>query len=630
MIGEELQVGQVPAAEVLSIPEHTLEILSDSGEGAQLAGTVFALTTARMGNGVWTVQLIPAEIQPPARTHAGMSGARIRFGTRKVTNPGDRTNVVVAFNEIVLEARMDAGALADGATIFIDSHWAGHYDEDIRASYRRVLERARRQGYEVIEIPLEAETLKVVDNPRRGKNMWAVGLLAYFYQRDLDLLKEVVARQFKSKGAAVVGNNLALIERGYEYARQALPYCYRVPAVPPAVPQVVMNGNQALALGAIAAGFKFCSMYPITPASSQSHYLAPIFSQFGGIVHQAEDEIAAIAFAVGAAYGGVPAFTITSGPGMALKTEIQALAVMTETPLVIVDVQRGGPSTGLPTKVEQSDLLSSLYATPGDAPKVIMAPSTIEECYHVMKTARQIAEQLRMLVIVLSDANLATGFQPFDRPAEPDEPPADALDLRPVTPDFKPFDWDQTTGIAPRAIPGQPGGMHTVTGLAHDSAGHVSYDPEVNQASHEMRSRKLQTLQQSLRPPEVFGEDSGQLLLISWGSTRGSIEEAVERAQAEGYAVSSLHLRFLSPLPPGVKEILERFDQRVCVEINYSDPPDGPGPRRYSQLATLLRAETLVDVDSWSNVYGQPLKPNDIYQMIQTRIESGRSDRMAA
>ncbi|RME49334.1 MAG: 2-oxoacid:acceptor oxidoreductase subunit alpha, partial [Chloroflexi bacterium] len=309
MIGEELQVGQVPAAEVLSIPEHTLEILSDSGEGAQLAGTVFALTTARMGNGVWTVQLIPAEIQPPARTHAGMSGARIRFGTRKVTNPGDRTNVVVAFNEIVLEARMDAGALADGATIFIDNHWAEHYDEEIRASYGRVLERARRQGHEVIEIPLEAETLKVVDNPRRGKNMWAVGLLAYFYQRDLALLKEVVARQFKSKGTAVVENNLALIERGYEYARQALPYCYRVPAVPPEVPQVVMNGNQALALGAIAAGFKVCSMYPITPASSQSHYLAPVFSQFGGIVHQAEDEIAAIAFAVGAAYGGVPAYT---------------------------------------------------------------------------------------------------------------------------------------------------------------------------------------------------------------------------------------------------------------------------------------------------------------------------------
>lgn len=620
MIGEELRVREIPAAQARSIAEHTLEIVSDSGEGAQLAGTVFALTTARMGNGVWTVQLIPAEIQPPARTAGGLSGARIRFGTRRITNPGDRTNVIVAFNEVVLEARMDADALAPGAVIFIDNHWAEHPDEEIRASYARVLEKARRQGHEVYEVPLEAETLRVVDNARRGKNMWAVGLLAYFYQRDLDLLKEMVVRQFKSKGDAVVENNLALVERGYEYAGRTLPYCYRVPAVESEVPQVVMDGNRALALGAIAAGFKVCSMYPITPASSQSHYLAPVFSQFGGIVHQAEDEIAAIAFTVGAAYGGQPAYTITSGPGMALKTEIQALAVMTETPLVIVDVQRGGPSTGLPTKVEQSDLLSSVFGTPGDAPKVVIAPSTIEECYHVMKTARQIAEQLRTLVIVLSDANLATGVQPFDKPIEPDEPPADTLDLRPVTPGFKPYDWDQMTGVSPRAIPGQPGGMHTVTGLNHDSNSHVSYDPAVNQASHEMRSRKLQVLQQSLRPPEVFGEDSGRLLLIGWGSTRGAIEEAVERARAEGYQVSSLHLRFLSPLAPGLKDLLERFDQRVCVEINYSDPPNSPGPRRYSQLATLLRAETLVDIDSWSNVYGQPLQPNDIYQMIQDRI----------
>lgn len=620
MISEELQVREMPAVKVRPIAEHTLEILSDSGEGAQQAGTAFALVTARMGNGVWTVQLIPAEIQPPARTAGGLSGARIRFGTKKITNPGDRTNVVVAFNEVILEARMDAGALADDATIFIDSQWADHSDEGVRASYTRVLEKARRWGYEVFEVPLETETLKIVDNARRGKNMWAVGLLAYLYQRDLDLLQTVLARQFKSKGPAVLENNLALVERGYEYARQNLPHCYSVPAIPADVPQVVMNGNQALALGAIAAGFKICSMYPITPASSQSHYLAPVFSQFGGIVHQAEDEIAAIAFTLGAAYGGQPAYTITSGPGMALKTEIQALAVMTETPLVIVDVQRGGPSTGLPTKVEQSDLWSSLYGTPGDAPKVVIAPSTIEECYHVMKTARQIAERLRTLVIVLSDANLATGVQPFDEPVEPDEPPADALDLRPVTPGFKPFDWDAATGVAPRAIPGQPGGTHTVTGLNHDSNSHVSYDPAVNQLSHEMRSRKLQMLQQSLRRPEVFGEDSGQLLLIGWGSTRGAIEEAVERAQAEGYSVSSLHLRFLSPLAPGIKELLNRFDQQVCVEINYSDLPNGVGPRRYSQLATLLRAETLADVDSWSNVYGQPLKPAEIYQMIQARL----------
>jgi len=621
MITEELQVTRTSTPEVRRISEHTLEIVSDSGEGAQMAGTVFAFTTARMGNGVWTVQFIPAEIQPPPRTRQGLSGSRIRFGTQRITNLGDHTNVVLAFNEVVLDARIDAGALADDAIIFIDNKWAEDPDESVRASYREVLDKAHMRGYEVHEIPMEAETLQVVDNPRRGKNMWAVGFLAYLYRRDPDLVRSTIVQRFESKGAKVVDANLQLFERGYAYARATLPYCYEVPAIPPEKPQVVMDGNQALALGAIAAGFELCSMYPITPASSQSHYLAPIFAQYGGIVHQAEDEIAAIGVAVGAYYGGKPAYTITSGPGLALKTEILGLAVATETPLVVVDVQRGGPSTGLPTKVEQGDLLSAVYGTPGDAPKVVIAPSTIEECYHVMKTARQIAEQLRTVVVVLSDAVLATGVQPFDKPEEPDEPPISALDLQPVTPDFKPFDWDSETGIAPRAIPGQPGGMHTVTGLAHDVYGHVSVNPLDNQRGHEMRSRKLQLLQKSLRPPKVFGDPEGDLLIVGWGSTRGAIEEAVERARAEGYRVSSLHLRFLNPLPPGLKEIFERFREVVCVEINYSDEPvpDG-GLRRYSQLATLLRIYTLMDIDSYSRVYGEPFTPGQIYRFIRERL----------
>lgn len=621
MIGEELQLRQLLSVEVRRIPEHTLEIVSDAGEGAQRAGSAFALTTARMGNGVWTVQLIPAEIQPPPRTHQGLSGTRIRFGTRRITNPGDHTNVIFAFNEIVLDARMDAGILADSATIFIDNQWADHSTEAVRASYQRVLDKARLRGYEIYEIPLEAETLRVVDNPRRGKNMWAVGFLAYLYQRDMDLLRSMIVQEFENKGTRVVDVNLQLCDRGYEYARHTLPYRYEVPTVPPQAPQVVMDGNQALALGAIAAGFKLCSMYPITPASSQSHYLAPIFAQFGGIVHQAEDEIAAIGVALGAWYGGQPAYTITSGPGLALKTEILGLAVATETPLVVVDVQRGGPSTGLPTKVEQGDLLAAIFSTPGDAPKVVIAPSTIEECYYVMKTARQIAEQLRTPVIILSDAVLANGVQPFDKPLEPDEPPVNALPLRPAPLGFKPFEWDTDTGLAPRAIPGQPGGMHTVTGLTHDAEGHVSVHPLDQQRGHEMRSRKLQVLQKSLRPPTVFGGPSGDLLLVGWGSTRGAIEEAVQRARAEGYQVSSLCLHFLNPLPPGLSEIFRCFHQVVCVELNYSDPADsGNGLRRYSQLATILRAHTLVDVDSYSRVYGELFTPSQIYHYICERL----------
>ncbi|MFQ5612537.1 MAG: 2-oxoacid:acceptor oxidoreductase subunit alpha [Anaerolineae bacterium] len=621
MLKSEPLVDQLHNLDVRQIAEHTVEVVADSGEGAQRAGTAFALCSAQMGNGVWTDELIPAEIQPPARTAGSLSGNRIRFGSHKITNPGDNTNTIIAFNEIALEVRMDAGILAPDACVFLDNKWLDEPDQQTRQSYRRITHRCREMGYTLYEIPLEAETLKVTDQPRRGKNMVALGVLAYFYRRNTGLMKAIIAKQFKSKGQTVVDNNLALFDLGYELGMQTLSYQYEVPATPHECSQVVMNGNQALALGAIAAGFKLCSMYPITPASSQSHYLARMFAGYGGIVHQAEDEIAAIGVALGAAYGGQPAYTITSGPGMALKTEFQALAVATETPLVIIDVQRGGPSTGLPTKVEQGDLLSSIYGTPGDAPKVVIAPSTIEECYHVMKTARQIAERLRTLVIVLSDANLATGVQPFDKPDEPDEPPANPLDLRPVSAGFLPYAWDGETGLAPRVIPGQPGGAHTVTGLAHDEKSQVSYDPDNNQRLHEMRSRKLRTLQRTLRPPAVFGEDRGELLLVGWGSTRGAIEEAVERARQRGWRVSSLHLRFLYPLEPGLKEIMSRFKQVVCVEINYSDPSDLTCEgRRLSQLATHLRSFTLLDIDSYSAVRGRPLKPGDILHMIGQRL----------
>lgn len=617
----ELLVDRLHSLDVRRISEHTVEIVADSGEGAQRAGTAFALCSARMGNGVWTDELIPAEIQPPARTAGSLSGNRIRFGSPKITNPGDHVNTIIAFNEVTLEVRIEAGVLAPDACIFLDDKWNSDPDETTRQNYRRVVHKSEERGYTLYPVPLEAETLKITSNPRHGKNMVALGLLAYLYRRDTDLMRAIIANQFKAKGQKVVGNNLALFDLGYELGMGRLSYQYEIPATPHKQPQVVMNGNQALALGAIAAGFELCSMYPITPASSQSHYLAGIFAEFGGMVHQAEDEIAAIGVALGAAYGGRPAYTITSGPGMALKTEFQALAVATETPLVVVDVQRGGPSTGLPTKIEQSDLLSSIYGTPGDAPKVVMAPSTIEECYHVMKAARQIAERLRTLVIVLSDSNLATGVQPFDKPVEPDEPPANPLDLRPVLPAFLPFAWDEASGLAPRAIPGQPGGAHTITGLAHDEQGQVSYNPDNNQRLHAMRSRKLKTLQQSLRPPAIYGDSSGELLLVGWGSTRGAIEEAVDRARQAGLRVAALHLRFLYPLPPGLKEIMARFEQIVCVEINYSDAPDaGYEGRRLSQLATHLRSFTLLDIDSYSAVRGRPLKPGDILKMINTRL----------
>jgi 2-oxoglutarate ferredoxin oxidoreductase subunit alpha len=390
-----------------------------------------------------------------------------------------------------------------------------------------------------------------------------------------------------------------------------------------------MSGNDAIALGAVAAGMELAAMYPITPATSVSHRLGEMFERFGGVLHQAEDEIAAAGVAIGASYAGKVAFTITSGPGLALKTEFLGLSIMAEIPLVVVDVQRGGPSTGLPTKVEQSDLLAAIFGQPGDAPHVVIAPATIEECFHVMVTARRIAEAFRAVVIVLSDANLATGMQPFRRPAIDPAWLAESPDQAPVPEGMQPYEWDPGTGMSNRIVPGQPGGMHTLTGLAHDEASHVVYDSSTHQRSSTMRSRKIAVLQRALQPPEVNGPPEGDLLVVGWGSTKGAIEEAVSRARSDGLSVSSLHLRFLSPLEPGLRAIFDRFGKVMTVEINYSDEPDDPyiseENRRRGQLAFLLRAQTLVDVDCWTRVPGEPLRPRMILDAIRGRLKEGPS-----
>ncbi|MCB1051534.1 MAG: 2-oxoacid:acceptor oxidoreductase subunit alpha, partial [Acidobacteria bacterium] len=308
-----------------------------------------------------------------------------------------------------------------------------------------------------------------------------------------------------------------------------------------------------------------------------------------------------------------------------LKTELIGLAVIGELPLVLVNVQRGGPSTGLPTKVEQADLLAALFASPGDAPKIIIAPSTIEECFHFMVTARKLAEDFRMPVFLLSDANLATGVQPFKRP-EPDpawlSPPLDQSDWNR---EVAPFDWDETTGLSQRPIPGQRDGMYVLTGLAHDRRSRVAYESSINQHASAMRSRKMITLLESLNPPQIYGDPEGDLLVVGWGSTRGAIEEAVDRQRAAGAKVSAIHLRFLAPLEPGLKPIFQRFKKVLTVEINYSDIVD-EGPvtqenRRYAQLAMLLRAKTLCDVDCWSRVPGGPLSPAAIENALSQHLK---------
>ena len=607
-----------------TLTEHIVEVISDSGEGAQRCGQSLGAIAAKSGNGIWTTEIIPAEIQPPARSVAGASGIRIRIGSERVTNGGDETDLAVAFNEQVLLGRVRAGELKVGAQILLESMWGEHRDPKIVASYVETVDMLKTAGFRVYEIPLERECRTLIADPRRGKNMFVLGMLCNIYSLDVKLAREQVALTFGKKDAKVIEVNQGLLEAGYAWAERNLDFKYAIPAARSTVPQIVVNGNTALALGVLASGMDICAMYPITPATSASHYLSDVFEKVGGIVHQAEDEIAACAFAIGASYAGKCAVTITSGPGYSLKQEGIGLAVMAEIPLVVVNVQRGGPSTGQPTKVEQGDLLTAIYGSHGDAPKVVMATSDIEDCFYSMITARKIAETFNTVVVVLSDASLATAQQPFLRPQFDPDWLAPPVDQTPVPEGIKPYDWDDVTGIARRFVPGQPHGMHTLTGLAHDRGSKVAYDPEINEEGLRHRSLKIAALQKTLKVPPVHGDPEGDLLVVGWGSTKGAIEEAVDRLRKDGCRVSSLHLRFIQPMPSGVGDILKRFKRVIAIEGNWSDRLEDElidaDNRRYSALAMMLRSRFLVDVDCWTQARGQPIKPSAIVRALRAKL----------
>ena len=617
-----------------TIEEHIVEIVSDSGEGAQKCGQTFGSIGGKMGNGIWTVEIIPAEIQPPARTPAGGSGNRIRVGSKIMTNMGNEADLVVGFNEQVLYARIANGAYKDGTIVLLENKWASDPQEKIRNEYAFAVDEFRKNGLIVHELPLEEECLKIVSNARKGKNMFVLGMLCRIYNRDAQLGLNEIHNTFKHKGEKIIKPNQDLFTAGYEFAKNNLEHFYDIPPYEGADKDleriIVTNGNTSLGLGVMAAGMEMISMYPITPATSASHYVADVFQDVGGFVHQAEDEIAAIGFAIGASYAGKTACTITSGPGMALKTEMIGLAVMSEVPLVIVDVQRGGPSTGLPTKVEQSDLLAALYGEPGDAPKIVIAAATIPECFEFVIMARKLAEEFRVPVILLTDANLATGVQPWLRPEVKEEWFSAPVDQSPWDKKVPAYDWDENTGLSPRPIPGQPDGMYVLTGLSHTERSKVSYNSETNQITSQHRSRKIAALQSTLKPPVIHGVDSqddeGDLLVVAWGSTIGAIEEAVDNLKEEGHKIASLHLRFLSPLEPGLKDIFSRYKKVMTIEINYSDELGAPmittENRRYAQLANVLRAQFVIDIDCWSVVYGHPLQPGLVTDELRKRLDA--------
>ena len=351
---------------------------------------------------------------------------------------------------------------------------------------------------------MEEECLKVVKNAKKGKNMWVLGMLSYIYSRDLEKAQQQIRRIFRKKSDQIIQDNINLLMSGYTWAETNLDLHFEIPAIETDQEMLVMNGNEAISFGVMAAGIDVCSMYPITPATSASHHLAEHMESVGGLVHQAEDEIAAIGFAIGSSYAGKTAITITSGPGIALKTEFIGLAVMAEVPLVIVDVQRGGPSTGLTTKVEQGDLLSVLFGDPGDAPKVVITPSTIEECFHFIILARKLAESFRTPVFVLTDANLATGVSAFPRPKISEDWFASPIDQSDWEEGVRSYEWAKETGLSQRPIPGMKGGMYTLTGLAHDEESHVAYDPAINQRAAEARSRKIAALHLPLHIPSCI------------------------------------------------------------------------------------------------------------------------------
>jgi len=452
-----------------------------------------------------------------------------------------------------------------------------------------------------------------------------LGMLVRIYSLDPATGREQIGFTFRRKGEEVVARNVELFGVGYRWAAENLDLHFVIPATPVSETQVVVNGNTALALGIMASGMEVCAMYPITPATSASHYLSEAFERVGGMVHQAEDEIAACAFAVGASYAGKCAVTISSGPGISLKQEVIGLATMAEIPLVVIDVQRGGPSTGLPTKTEQGDLLQAMFGTHGDAPRVVMAAATIEDCFYLPITARKIAETFSMPVMLLTDANLATAQTPFTRPRMRPDWFAAPIDQSAVPEGDQPYDWDHRTGLHRRVIPGQPGGMYTVTGLAHTRGSKVAYDPGVNEEGLRSRSMKLAAFQRTLRTPEVYGDaQGGDLLVIGWGSTKGVIEEAVAQLRAEGCSVSSLHLIYLQPMAGGIGAILKRYRKVVAVEMSWADEVDGvlftEDNRRFSSLAWLLRARYLVDIDCWTEVQGQPLKPATVAGVLRAKL----------
>ncbi len=589
----------------------TIRFAGDSGDGMQLTGTRFSTTSVIAGNDVITFPDYPAEIRAPAGTLAGVSSFDLSFSSNEIYTTADSLGVLVAMNPAALKANLSD--LEKGGILIINSD--SFAENDLRkAEYsENPLESGELNDFRVVQIPITKLTLKAVEETglshrdgSRSKNFFALGVVDWLFVRSLQQTQDWISAKFKNKPDVAKANTLAL-QAGYNYAItiELFQERYHVSsAVLPSGEYRQITGNQALALGCVAASNRsglslLYSSYPITPASDILHELAQ-YKNFNIKTIQAEDEIAAMSSSIGSAFGGVLAVTGTSGPGLDLKSEALGYAVMTELPVVLLNVQRGGPSTGLPTKAEQTDLLAAMYGRHGEAPVPILAPATPGDCFFMVLEAFRIALKYMTPVIVLSDGGLANASEPWKIP-EVDKLPDLTPDFYTDPENFSPYHRNQQTLARNWAVPGTPGLEHRIGGLEKDSeSGEINYEPENHEKMVLLRDKKIKRIVQELPPLEIIGAQKNELLLLTWGSVFGPALSAIEELQAEGHAVSMLHLRHLFPFQKELGQILRNFEQVLVPEMNLG------------QLSRLLRAEYLVDTISFSKLQGRPFLISEI------------------
>ncbi|MFT4626311.1 MAG: 2-oxoglutarate ferredoxin oxidoreductase subunit alpha [Myxococcota bacterium] len=602
------------AHETQTVDRVVIRFAGDSGDGMQLLGSQFTRTSALAGNDLSTLPDFPAEIRAPAGTREGVSGFQLHFASDDIFTPGDDTDVLVAMNPAALVTNL--GKLRPGGILVVNTDKFRPADLKKARLDADPLSDGTVDGYRLVAAPITLLTKEAVQpfglnvkEADRCKNFFALGMMYWVYSRSLEPTEGWMATKF---GSPYLEANLAALRAGYNYGItvELFQTTYSVGAADfPAGTYRNVTGNTALALGLAAAAQQsgrlvFYGSYPITPASDILHSLAP-FKNHGVVTFQAEDEIAAVCAAIGASYGGHIGVTGTSGPGLALKAEAMGLAVMAELPLIVICVQRGGPSTGLPTKTEQADLLQAMYGRNGEAPCVVIAPRSPSDCFDVALEAARITTQRMVPVCILSDGYIANGSEPWPIPdvsSLPDLTPTFATEAE----GFEPYSRDPETLARPWAIPGTPGLEHRIGGLEKEyGTGNVSYDPDNHQRMCELRAEKVRRVGNSFPPTEVHG-DAGGTLVVGWGSTFGAIRAAVDACRAEGDQVAQVHLRNLNPLPPDLGDILGRYEHVLVPEMNLG------------QLVRMLRAEFLVDAKPVSKVQGQPFLVRELVHAIRS------------